>query len=436
MSTPTYTDWQTTFFLSYISNGIADLAVPVNFSLAPNTTQTGDAEIILANMLSAKIGSNLSAAQSAGLIASDWKVVWGPGVYVAGADATGSFLAANAAFVACSPSENRYVLAIAATDPLSTFDWVVEDFAITPTYSYYSAMTYWSGSQSSLPKPSDGGKNIPSLTSATVNGVKNVLSLVDPNSKTTLLSYLQNDLTLGSGQTLTVTGHSLGGALSPTLALALVEKATQPVSNNPKTANPLTGLSASQVQFYATAGASPGNSTFTGLLAATLPPTTSGQVPWQSWNADIYNIYDLVPSAWTTGTLTTILGNYSLNPPYQNTTGITTFSAGLAAAITAAGAWTLANGDWGTLRTSSSGFLPGSTWAQAVAYYATIPNLNVTLTLTEAQITAYNNAVGSQNQITDTELPSLPVQIGTIQHVQAYCQAILGWPPLPPASAL
>ncbi len=58
------------------------------------------------------------------LAGGDWKVVWGPCVYSRKPTLPSS--ATNAMYVAYSAKLSTYVVAIAATNPTSLYDWVTE----------------------------------------------------------------------------------------------------------------------------------------------------------------------------------------------------------------------------------------------------------------------------------------------------------------------
>src|SRR5688572_22488944 len=95
-----YSLQQMTFVLSVLSNGAA--------------SKTGTPSQ-LEQILSQSIGDALSNSTFTDLIGTDWSVVWGPVV----SQASGSRYADNAMFVAHSPSQNAYVVAIAGTNFLS-----------------------------------------------------------------------------------------------------------------------------------------------------------------------------------------------------------------------------------------------------------------------------------------------------------------------------
>jgi len=85
---------------------------------------------------------------------------------------------------------------------------------------------------------------------------------------------------------LVFTGHSLGGALAPTMALALVRSRALQV----------------EVLTYPTAGPSPGNSSFAKLFAETFiaSPSREFGIKYAVWNRNIINSLDIVPQAWCT----------------------------------------------------------------------------------------------------------------------------------------
>ncbi|KAG1769486.1 hypothetical protein EV702DRAFT_700212 [Suillus placidus] len=80
------------------------------------------------------------------------------------------------------------------------------------------------------------------------------------------------------------TGHSLGGTLSPMLALTLA------------------GLGALKGEglVYITVGASPGNKGFANIFAQTFPTSTSTcpETGYAVWSKNIINSRDIIPQAW------------------------------------------------------------------------------------------------------------------------------------------
>jgi hypothetical protein len=221
------------------------------------------------------------------LICGDWKVVWGPCVY--SKDNPG--YATNAMYVAASASQKTYVVAIAATDPNSVNDWKIEDGDVMP-----GEMAKWPpiipfNAVRHLP-PDDPTVAYVSAGSAT--GISNLLTVmtsddrtgkwdpVKPGPQLSLPQFLANQSP--EGQTLIFTGHSLGGALSPTLAMYL-----QPE---------LAKQGWKTIYVLPTAGATPGTAGFANLFTQTFPATSVGDGTAYTWNIDNVSARDIVPHAW------------------------------------------------------------------------------------------------------------------------------------------
>ncbi|MGK8503568.1 lipase family protein [Nocardia asiatica] len=155
--------------------------------------QDGDLE----GTLSQKIQQYLDTNRE---VIGGWEIVWGPGVAVFDTD----LYAVNALYMVRSTEDrSRYVIAMAGSSDALVFDWLVEDSFIT--------QTPWFANNAAM------------HTIGTAIGVKTLLNIEPsgqrPGAGHTLPEFLS---TLGDKAIdLTVTGHSLGGALSPTLALFL-----------------------------------------------------------------------------------------------------------------------------------------------------------------------------------------------------------------------
>lgn len=291
MTTYNWDAWQTTFILSLLSNSVADQAV--------SASSAADAAAQLAKALSSDVDSGISA-----YLNGDWTVTWGPAVYVDSGQSS-PFNATNAAFVAQNSTTNQYVLAIAATDPISTYDWTNEDFNIAPPVSFNRALKTWMGTEGKAEKSGF-------LTTATVNGVYNVLQNLQDSSGNNLLSYLNSLTASGTAPNITVTGHSLAGALSPVLAVALTQGLLT------------TAFPANNVTVFPTAGATPGDKAFASFYSNILQPiqgsgASASNSPWQVWNVDLWNQFDIVPSAWQVGTINLIPGYYAQAKGYNGT---------------------------------------------------------------------------------------------------------------------
>jgi hypothetical protein len=221
----------------------------------------------------------------------DWSIVWGPAIFQSSAD-QGSY-PDNAMYVAYNAASSAYVVAIAGTNPNSGYDVTNEDLAVSTTAAWTGAF------------PSLGSYGIPSHTPAlnpyvstgTQLGVNNLLGLVDTVTTTqSLVAFLQS-LSVSTTQASTIIfgGHSLGGALSPTLAAALFNT----------NGGPLSASNWGNVFVYPTAGPTPGNADFATMFSLLLPPANLAGVsgPAWVWNQNICNTLDVVPQAWVISTL-------------------------------------------------------------------------------------------------------------------------------------
>jgi Lipase (class 3) len=209
-----------------------------------------------------------------------WSVVWGPCVYCI--RNRPPITVTNAMYVAYSASLNTYLVSIAATNPISFFDWIIEDGGVDPRL-----MAPWRPKvpfQATRHEPP-----IPTTTAAiaagTATGISDLLTqtaMRDPveGSLHQFLKAKKNkDATLIFG------GHSLAGALSPTLAFYLYPRPLQ--------------AGWKQVLVLPTAGATPGNATLAAdfnQIFQPVPDTTGTQDLY--WNTDYANTHDVVPHAW------------------------------------------------------------------------------------------------------------------------------------------
>ncbi|MER7451353.1 hypothetical protein ABTW96_13825 [Nocardia beijingensis] len=160
-----------------------------------NTISKEDGD--LEGMLSQKIQQYLDTNQE---VIGGWEIVWGPGVALFDTD----LYAVNAMYMVRSTEDrSRYVIAMAGSTDALVFDWLVEDSFILqkPWFANNAAMH----------------------TIGTAIGVKTLLGIRPsgprPGAGHSLPEFLSalDDKAID----LTVTGHSLGGALSITLALFL-----------------------------------------------------------------------------------------------------------------------------------------------------------------------------------------------------------------------
>lgn len=188
-----------------------------------------------------------------------WEIVWGPVVGSYGIDVKRQ-VASNTLYVAKN-SIGQYVIATAGTNPISLYGWCIEDFDVKTT-------VLWPGQTDS--------PDAPRISTGTSTGLNHLLSMEWQGQG--LMDFLVSTFTTVSSQTtLSVTGHSLGGALSSVLALYLLENQSDwnPSKTIIVTAEP-------------TAGATPGNEAFSSYYTNRI-----GSQTLRFWNK-----LDPVPHGW------------------------------------------------------------------------------------------------------------------------------------------
>ncbi|MBE4949035.1 lipase family protein [Chryseobacterium culicis] len=246
-------------------------------------------------------------------VLGSWELVWGPAL-IEEKDKKGipTGVADNALYVVKSesvafpggPTLPTYVVAIAATNPSSLYDWETEDFSVAEVVN-------WTTYNPSNFAPSAYNNTDPYISKGTATGVSILLELISPNNAASPNTTLQQFLAAlhpEPGTAIIFCGHSLAGALSPTLALYLKEN------------KDLNAFGVTLV--YPTAGPTPGEAKFADLFNSKFPPLPPGWQQqtgtYQSWNTMHWNDLDVVPHAWTVSELAKIATIYG-----QATTNMT-----------------------------------------------------------------------------------------------------------------
>lgn len=205
----------------------------------------------------------------------EWEIVWGPAMYRIPL----TLFDENMMFVVRSRSEpSKHVITIRGTNPVSVMTWLVEDFNVY-------CQTAW-------PYIRDAHGLPPKISRGTARGLQALQDLRPargiPGAGTSLYQFVASQAAAhsGRGATFIVTGHSLGGALAPALALWLAD--TRLTSDDPDApAWDPTGRSSIEVVSFA--GPSPGNREFARYYDSVLGKTTRR----------IWNSLDVVPHGWT-----------------------------------------------------------------------------------------------------------------------------------------
>lgn len=265
-SIPAFRNLHTTaFVLSMLSNA------------GSGQTNASPAVLIenMTNAINAQLGSDFFK-----LFFGNWSIALGPYIFQHSPTAD---MVDNALVVFHNAAENIYVVAVSATNSISAYDWVVEDFAVCFTSDW----------------PNSDAPAGTKISLGTTIGVNNLLGMPYASvgqSGIGLADFLAQNA--NPNATLIFTGHSLGGALSPTLAALLY-------------GNPAKRQAWKNVLVFPTAGATPGNQQFAEFFTAQFPPVTDGDAVYDTWNKVLRNTLDIVPHAWLVSDLDQLPTLYS-----------------------------------------------------------------------------------------------------------------------------
>ena len=207
-----------------------------------------------------------------GKIGAHWKLCWGPVIYSFSPPSVPSGREIdNLMFVAQDGTNPHYAVAIAGTDYKSLWDWILEDLLVKETKA-------WPCRNPPSPAPRVSLSTFIGLDILRHASPKGTTPLGQPFPGTgqTLLQFLAS-VPQDEPITVSTTGHSLGGALAPTLALYLKDELAQWNRSGNATVSP-----------YAFAGPTPGDGAFAAYFQTQFPNGMSR----------IWNGLDIVPHAW------------------------------------------------------------------------------------------------------------------------------------------
>lgn len=268
-------DTQVVFSLSMVSN------LPA--SLCWDTTgidSVAAADSIITSITPLMDATLKNAATNGVPKLANWTRVWGPGVIAGHGDLANIPWVSLSSMTIFKDNSNNYVVGIEATNPNCPYDWDSLDFNVfkTEPWNY--------DSKANLSRGSWLGLN------------KYLLNLMDINQGTTAVQFLNNVIKTNANSSHTniiVTGHSLGGALSPVFALYMQHQVDSIDTS-------------SKVFCMSTAGPTPGNA----LFAADYNKT-----PLANRTIRLWNYFDVVPRAWVPSLLYPIANDIKKNATYH-----------------------------------------------------------------------------------------------------------------------
>jgi hypothetical protein len=200
----------------------------------------------------------------------DWEIVWGPAVYTF--HLPDAKFQDNMMYVAQQKSDpSNYVVGIRGTNSHAIWDFIVEDLLVLHKIPWTMPEGVVAEGQPTISQSTQDGLNVLLYDLVPMQGI--------PGFGHSITAFLNDRAALGKINVL-FTGHSLGGALAPTLALWFKQS-----QNIPGNWDPNGNATISTVPF---AGPTVGNADFAKLFDQQLGNACER----------IHNTLDIVPHAW------------------------------------------------------------------------------------------------------------------------------------------
>ncbi len=190
-------------------------------------------------------------------------LVWGPALIVDN-QGDGLYTPENVMYCLKKVNSDEYYIGIAGTNMLSPFDWFTEDLLVDQQEEWLA-----------------GGK----IAKGSMIAFNKINSLMDTKTGYTLVEFLEEKVTQNPNVTISVAGHSLGGALTQVYSSYLTYRFKDP---------------ATEIQAWPYAGPSAGDTAFASILIDSLDA-------YHAYN----NSLDMVPHAWQADSLQVLCGLYN-----------------------------------------------------------------------------------------------------------------------------
>ncbi|MDJ1183558.1 lipase family protein [Roseofilum casamattae] len=257
----------------------------LTYCLSIPKTYFGDQEF-LQDFATRAVKANFADPEVRDLIGM-WELVWGCAIYQKVTKTMSSNVNDHTMYMAKykgDPDCDRYVIALAGTNPFSLQNILVEDINVSRTSGWNNGQPWLSTEHFA----EDPGK--PAVSNGIAAALKELTTDMWDGDKR-ILDYLQ-EITAKATKPIeiTVAGHSLAGAMAPSLGLSLVDR--QAEWDPSKTAT---------IKVVTLAGFTPGNAAFAEYYDATLGENTDR----------LWNQIDVVPNVFEVEGLRKVAGIYS-----------------------------------------------------------------------------------------------------------------------------